>query len=33
MGTARKPLPDLQVIEIKPVIVSEFLHGLCLRAM
>jgi len=33
MGSARKALPDLETIEIEPVIVSEFPHGLCLRAL
>jgi hypothetical protein len=31
--SARKALPDLEIIEIEPVIVPEFLHGLCLRAL
>ena len=31
-GPARKALPDLEIIEIEPVIVSEYLHGRCLRS-
>jgi hypothetical protein len=27
-----KALPDLEIIEIEPVIVDEFLHGRCLRS-
>jgi hypothetical protein len=33
MGSARKALPDLEIIEIEPIVVAEFLHGLCLRAL
>ena len=32
VGPARKALPDLEIIEINPVIFSEYLHGRCLRS-
>jgi hypothetical protein len=32
VGPARKALPDLEIIEIEPVIVSEYLDGRCLRS-
>ena len=32
VDSARKALPDLEIIEIEPV-VSEFLHGLCFLAL
>jgi hypothetical protein len=32
IGSARKALTDLEIIEIEPVIVSEYLHGRCLRS-
>src|ERR1700730_12766181 len=32
MGFARKALPDLEIIEIEPVVVAGILHGLCLRS-
>ena len=32
VGSARKALPDVEIIEIEPVIVAEYLHGRCLRS-
>ena len=33
VGSARKALPDLKIIEIEPVGVAEFLHDPCLRSL
>ena len=33
MGSAGKPLPDLEIIEIEPVTVAAFLHCRCLRSL
>jgi len=27
VGSARKALPDVEIIEIEPIVVAEFLHG------
>jgi hypothetical protein len=32
VGSARKALPDVEVIEIEPIVVAEFLHGECLSS-
>src|SRR4029077_14282254 len=29
VGSARKALPDVEVIEIEPIVDAEFLHGQC----
>jgi len=33
MGSARKALADLEIIEIEPVVVAAFLHDPCLRSL
>jgi hypothetical protein len=32
VGSAREALPDLEIIEIEPIVVAEFLHGRCLQS-